>query len=534
MSHNALMTRRSWILVFVIPLLLTVSPLVFADDVSHPLGAEDWQQIHQQIVGGPSPATSAVSATSGSAQQPSYLKASNTDAYDHFGWSVAISGDTAVIGAPDEDSDSIFGQANNSANLAGAVYVFVRDATGWHQQAFLKGSNTDAGDAFGRSVAISEDTLVVGAWYEDSNGEGLDSSPQDNSASLAGAAYVFVRIDGVWSEQAYLKASNAEAGDLFGHSVAISGDTLVVGAHREDSNATGVDGIQTNNAFKFSGAAYVFERSGTHWQQTAYLKASNTGPGDRFGYSVAISGDTLAVGAYAERSGADGVDGEQDDDTTWGAGAVYVFSRYAGQWSQEGYLKASNSAYYDHFGWAVAVSADTLVVGAPREDSNTTGVDGDQLDDSLTDAGAAYVFHRSNGVWSQQGYLKASNTGYEDFFGSSVTISGEALAVGAEREDSQATGVDGDQGDGGSAGSESGAVYVFERLAGAWSQRAYVKASNTDAHDALAANGLSIWQGTLVAGAINDDSDATEPGGFQGNVLPDGRDSGAVYVYEIP
>ncbi len=149
-------------------------------------------------------------------------------------------------------------------------------------------------------MALSGDTLVVGAYEEDSNATGVNGEQGNNLASNAGAAYVFVRSGNTWSQQAYLKASNTGADDLFGWSVALSGDTLVVGAWGEDSNATGVGGDQGNNLAEYAGAAYVFVRSGGLWSQQAYLKASNTGADDGFGSSVALSGDTLVVGANRE------------------------------------------------------------------------------------------------------------------------------------------------------------------------------------------------------------------------------------------
>ena len=155
--------------------------------------------------------------------QQAYLKASNTDANDLLGYSVALSGDTLVVGAPQESSNATGvngNQANNSAANSGAVYVFTRSGDVWTQQAYLKASNTDANDQFGVSVAISGDTLAVGAQFEDSNG-----SQADNSAQDSGAVYVFTRSGGVWTQQAYLKGNNTEAGDQFGVSVAISGDT---------------------------------------------------------------------------------------------------------------------------------------------------------------------------------------------------------------------------------------------------------------------------------------------------------------------
>jgi len=401
--------------------------------------------------------------------QRAYLKASNTDALDEFGNSVAVAGDIVVVGAPFEDSSAtgVDGdQADKSATDAGAAYLFVRDDNGaWAQQAYLKPSNTGGGDQFGFSVAVAGDTVVVGARREDSSATGVGGDQTDNSLSLSGAAYVFVRDDdGIWTQQAYLKASNPDFWDEFGVSVAVDGDTVVIGANREDSSATGVGGDQTDNSLSLSGAAYVFVRDDNDvWSQQAYVKASNTGGNDLFGVSVAVVGDTVVVGAAAEDSRATGVDGDQNDNAMINSGAAYVFVRNGnGVWTQQAYLKASNPNVTDLFGASVAVTGDTVAVGAYSEDSSATGIDGEQTDNSAQDAGAAYVFVRDgNGGWSQRAYLKASGTGTGDRFGYSVAVAGDTVAVGALGEDSSATGVDGNQAD--NSASRSGAAYVFIR-----------------------------------------------------------------------
>ena len=368
------------------------------------------------------------------------LRASNTGAYDYFGFSAAISGDTLVVGAPGEASNATGvngNQSDNSYASSGAVYVFVRSSGTWTQQAYLKSSNTGKEGNFGFSVAISGDTVVVGASGEVSN---------------SGAGYVFVRTSGTWSQQAYLQASNRDKSDYFGNSVAIDGDTVVVGAWGEDSNSTGVNGTQGDNSgFGDSGAAYVFVRSSGTWTQQAYLKASNTGKDGNFGFSVAISGDTVVVGASGEASY---------------AGAGYVFVRTSGIWSQQALLKASNPSADYYFGSSVAISGDTVVVGAVYESYG------------FFQSGAAYVFVRTSGKWSQQAYLKASNPGYDDNFGYSVAISGDTVVVGAYQEASNATGVNGNQSDNSYAG--AGAAYVFVRSSGTWTQQAYLKASTFD------------------------------------------------------
>jgi hypothetical protein len=236
-------------------------------------------------------------------------------------------------------------------------------------------------------VAISGDTLVVSALHESSNATGVNGNQSDNSVEFAGAAYVFTRSGTTWTQQAYLKASNTGYYDFFGESVAISGDTLVVGAQLEDSNATGVNGDQSDNSARQAGAAYVFTRSGTAWSQQAYLKASNTDAADWFGYSVAIAGDTVVIGGYGEDCNATGINGDQGNYFTGSQspGAAYVFTRSGTTWTQQAYLKASNTGFQDQFVWSVAIAVDTLVVGASKERSNATGINGNQSDNSAED-----------------------------------------------------------------------------------------------------------------------------------------------------
>ncbi len=464
-------------------------------------------------------------------EQQAYLKASNADDGDFFGWYVAISGDTLVVGTDSEDSNTtgINGdQSDNSSIQAGAAYVYTRDDSGWSQQAYLKASNTEILDRFGRSVAISGDTLVVGAVGEASNATGVNGNQSDNSAMQAGAVYVFNRSGSGWSQQAYLKASNTEMFDRFGTAVAISGDTLVVGVYPEAGNATGINGDQSDNSAEFAGAAYVFIRNGTTWSQQAYLKASNTEKHDRFGFSVAISGDTVVVGSNGEDSNATGTNGDENDNSAANAGAAYVFTRNEMRWSQQAYLKASNTGVGDDFGASVAISGDTLIVSAKLENSNATGINGDQSDNSKIEAGAVYVFTRNDTVWSQQAYLKASNTDAGDMFGISVEIFGDTLVIGAYPEASNATGINGDQSD--NSADFAGAAYFFTRSGTVWSQRAYLKASNTEAFDGFA-HSVSISDDTLVAGALFEDSNAS---GVNGDHSDNSAEAaGATYVFDI-
>jgi hypothetical protein len=345
-----------------------------------------------------------------------------------------------------------------------------------------------------------------------------------------------VQAGGTLAAVGYVKASNTGADDQLGTSIALSADgsTLAVGAMYEDSSALGIDGNPADNSAADSGAVYVFTRGAGTWSQQAYVKASNTRPGQAFGWRVALAADgsTLAVGAPLEASNATGMDGDQHDVSAIYSGAVYVFTRSAGSWSQQAYVKASNTARFDFFGFGLALSADgnTLAVGAPSEDSNANGVNGDESNNSATDSGAVYVFTRSAGIWSQQAYVKASHSEVADRFGIAVALAadGSTLAVGANGEDSNATGIDGDQAN--NAASSSGAAYVFTRSAGVWAQQAYVKASNTGAGDGFGASmALSANGDTLAVGAMAEASNAR---GINGNAADNSAaDSGAVFVF---
>lgn len=324
----------------------------------------------------------------------------------------------------------------------------------------------------------------------------------------------------------YIKASNTDTRlrEYFGNSISLAadGNTLAVGAHFESSDATGVNGDQTNNYALWAGSVYVFSRDTDtgNWSQQAYLKASNAETKDEFGISVTLAddGNTLAVGAKGEDSIATGVGGDATDNSADNSGAVYIFARHDNDWSQQAYVKASNTDRGDEFGGSVALAADgqTLAVGALGESSNATGVNGDANDNSADKAGAVYIFARHGNDWSQQAYVKASNTESSDAFGGNVALAadGNTLAVGAEREALNA-----------------GAVYTFIRNGTRWTQQAYVKASNTSPSDYFGRSvALSNDGNTLAVGAIGEDSNSTVIDGDQNN--NDLWQSGAAYVYQ--
>jgi hypothetical protein len=339
------------------------------------------------------------------------------------------------------------------------------------------------------------------------------------------------------TQQVRLKAMPSGADDNLGFGVALWGDTLAVGAPYESSSATGVNGDDDDGDAYHSGAVYVFHRGNSGWVKEGFLKPADkdlrsTCEADRddcdeFGLFVALDGDTLAVGAYGDdsRSMADPADDSLKD-----SGAVYVFRRSGTAWRQEAYLKASNPGQGDRFGLRLALHGDTLIVGAPFEDSASRGVNQEQDDEGAIDSGAVYVFRRDEtATWAQEAYLKASNTDAYDAFGFSVAVTDDLIAASAHHEDSNAIGIDGGQGND-PTGENSGAVYLFRRSGPAWVQEAYVKPSNTDAGDEFGFR-VAASGGLVVVGARHESSNATGVDQMDGQNDNSASSSGAAYVF---
>ena len=350
------------------------------------------------------------------------------------GRSAAVSGDTAVVGADD------------------AAFAFVNDGMGWAQQAKLIRDDGQATDSFGAAVAVSGDTAVVGAKWN------------DELANNAGAAYVFIRNGTVWTQQAKLLPDDNTGWDEFGFSVAVSGGTAVIGAYRHNGLA---------------GAAYVFVRSGTTWTQQAKLVPDDNAGGNRFGYSVVLSGDIAVIGASWG-------DSEATDNT----GAAYEFVRAGTNWAQQAKLVPDDGVFGDTFGDSVSLSGDTIVIGNSEDD------------DFGTSSGSAYVFNRSGMNWTQQAKLLADDAAAFDFFGSSVAISGDRAVIGARWNDGQ--------------GSSSGAAYEFVRNGTNWIQRSRLLAVDVEANDFFGVS-VALSGDTAIIGAPGDDD------------FSDG--SGAAYVF---
>ena len=383
----------------------------------------------------------------------SKLTASDGLRGDEFGISVAVDGNTAVIGAYQDDHTD---DDSNTIGNAGSAYVFTKVSGVWRQVAKLTASDGDTSDEFGYSVAVNGETVVVGAHLDDhTDGDG-DTDDDE------GAAYVFTKPANGWADMtqtAKLTAFGAAAGDEFGISVAVDGNTILVGAHQNDSS---------------DGAAYVFTKPFTGWadsSETAKLIASDAAADDEFGISVALDGDTAVIGA------------RQDDDNGSQSGSAYVFTKVSGVWSQKAKLIASDGAANDEFGISVAVDGDTAVIGARQGDTRN---------------GAAYVFTKVSGVWSQKAKLTADDGAADDEFGISVAVEGDTAVIGAYQDD--------DHGD------LSGSAYVFTQdSSGGWRQRDKLTASDGAARDRYGYS-VGVSGDTVVVGAYSDDSNEANTG----------------------
>lgn len=352
---------------------------------------------------------------------------------DLFGCSISTSGDTAIIGAE--------GDTNHGAQT-GSVYIYVRDDGVWTQQDKLIANDGQWWDSFGHAVSISGDTAVIGA-YED-----------DDLGFKSGSAYIFVRDEGVWTQQAKLLADDGEAEDYFGCSVAILGDMIAIGASGDDDMGPG------------AGAVYMFVRAGGAWTQAAKLYPDDPAGGAEFGDSVAIDGDTMVIGA------------RWDDDLGFKSGSAYIFVRDINRvWSQQAKLLANGGTAEDFFGDSVAISGDTVVIGAPYD-----GGFGNEI-------GSASVFKRYfDSIWVQQGNsLYASDRALGQRFGTDVSISGDNLIVGTPYC---------------YLNGNPGRVYIFSRHAGGiWTEQAKLRAKHESNLNEFG-RAVSILGETAIIGAM--------------------------------
>ncbi|MEY4064499.1 MAG: putative signal peptide protein, partial [Pseudomonadota bacterium] len=413
-----------------------------------------------------------------------FIKAVNAEEDDFFGHDLALSENSLAVGTYSESSNQTFisnsatASADNSAFNSGTVYVYRRSASGWAQEAYIKASNNGQNDNFGYAVALSGDTLAVGACNEDSSYI-TNIMSSNETLTESGAVYIYKRSGTTWALESFLKALNASVNDFFGDTLSLSGDTLAVGVSNEDSSQTTITNGPTaasNDNAPESGATYIFKRTTTNWSQEAYIKAGNAEGDDYFGWSVALSGDALAVGATGESSLRNTIRNDSDADSNNSSaqsGAVYLYRRNNSQWVQEAFIKASNANSTDEFGTALSLSGDVLAVGASNEDSNQTTVTNGNLasiNNEAQESGAAYLFRRiqnsenSAWLWVQEAYIKAHNAESADAFGSALALDGDTVSISATRESSsQSTITNGAGGGTDNSAPASGAVYIFRK-----------------------------------------------------------------------
>jgi hypothetical protein len=368
------------------------------------------------------------------------LLASDGAAVDGFGWSVSLSGDTGLIGAA-YDADNGLG--------AGSAYVFICTGTIWTQQAKLLPPDGGQGYCFGYSVSLSGDTALIGEPYDAQNG------------CNSGSAYIFTRTGTTWIQQAKILPSDGTAGDNFGSSVSLDGDTALIGASSDNDNGY------------ISGSAYIFARTGTTWTQQTKILASDGISYSRFGCSVSLNLDTALIGAYWG-------DGNEVD-----SGSSYVFIRTGTTWIQQAKLLASDGAADDLFGYYVSLDGDTALIGTYADDDNGAS------------SGSAYVFIRTGTTWAQQQKILASDGATFDFFGYSVALSDNTAFIGATQNIGN--------------GYYSGSMYVFIRQQNTWMQQAKLIASDGAAGDCFGCS-VSLDSNTAFIGGFWDDDNGNDSG----------------------
>ena len=375
------------------------------------------------------------------------IQGSDVTGGDRFGNSVAISDNYAIVGAHLED---VAGISN-----VGAAYIFKYDGTDWVQTAKLQPDNEQADSVFGMSVDLDGAFAIVGAHLEGKN-----------SLDEVGAAYIFRRNGVEWSQEAKIQANDGQVKDWFGYSVAIDGEggRAVVGVHREGDEV---------------GAAYIFRRNGVEWSQEAKIQADGGQVKDWFGYSVAIDGDYIVVGAHEADPVPD----------VFGGGIAYIFKRIGTTWSQVARIQPNDDdvAVGENFGKSVAISGNYAIVSAHRDNIN-----GDSV-------GAVYVFNNDDGNWSLFAKVQPDDIQEGDEFGYSVDFANDYLVVGTPKKDT--------------GGNDAGVVYIFRRDGIEWVQEAKIQANDVRGGDEF---GRSVALGSeyrVLVGSWLKDTKETNTGG---------------------
>ncbi len=373
-------------------------------------------------------------------QEKQKLLPSDGAANDRFGSTVSMSGDYAIFGVPFD---------NDKGSKSGSAYIFKRDGDTWKQQAKLLAADGEIYDQFGTSVSICGDFAIVGAFHD---------------SNITGSAYIFKRDGTKWGQQAKLTASDGTADDWFGYTVSISGDYAIMTAPYDDDK-----GIS-------SGSAYIFKRNGDIWSQQAKLLATEGTEYDQLGYSsVSICGDLAIVGApYDDKKGNE-------------SGSAYIFKHDGKKWAQQTKLLASDGTAGNRFGWSVSIGKDSAIVGANYDD------------DKGHRSGSAYVFKRDGKSWSQQKKIIPTDVDTGDYFGHSVSVSGDLAIIGAPHL------------------FPAGGAYIFRWDGKNWNQQAKLIPSDGAPTD-LFGWSAAIGSDLAIVGSFADDDNGT--------------DSGSAYIYK--
>tara|TARA_R100000306_G_scaffold8101_7_gene11036 strand:- start:9584 stop:11170 length:1587 start_codon:yes stop_codon:yes gene_type:complete len=423
--------------------------------------------------------------------------ASDRNGAEELGIDVSVDGNFAIAGAQLNDLDATGGAMLENA---GAAYIYEKDGSGnWSEIQKLVASDRELQALFGLSVSISGSYAVVGAQLEDKDENGA------NPINNAGAAYIFERDgSGNWNEVQKIVSSTRIVAGSFGISVAIEGNTILVGSHFDATDANGTNSMPT------AGAVFAFERDGGGaWIQTQKIVASDRSSGDNFGVDVSFNENFAVFGANFDSQDAMG-------NSISASGTAYIFEKDgSGTWNQVQKIVGSDRGINDRYGSDVSIHGNIVCIGAQLQDTDASG------GNSITDAGAAYVYEQDgNGVWNEVKKIVAMDRAETDIFGFSVSVDENYIAIGARLNDFDASG--------GNLIPNAGAAYIYEQNTGGtdnWGQIQKITASDRGSDDRFG-HELILKNGQLLVGSPRQDQDPT---GGDTKV-----DAGMFYVFADP
>jgi len=391
------------------------------------------------------------------------LHASDSAPHDNYGIIVALSTDTAVIGTPFDNSHSF---------NAGSVYVYTRSHRTWTLQQKLIASDSAPGDQFGWSLALQSNTLLIGARFDDDRGYN------------SGSVYVYIRNGDVWIEQQKLSASDGSVNDQYGHSIALAGNRAIIGAPLDDNHLSHDPGFAQDSDYSFdAGSAYVYRDNAGTWTFQQKLIANDGSPGDQFGWSVALQGDSALIGARF------------DDDKAFNSGSAYLFNvnlqaeahENKQEWRLKQKLTATEGETNDQFGWSVALDGDTAVIGARFDD------------DKGVNSGSADIYTRSAGTWIKQQHITASNGKSGNQYSWAIALHNNTLIIGAPFDNAE--------------GPLSGYSYIYTHNAGVWQEK-QILSSGIDVLGERYGISVALQGNDMLVGACLNHETNSLPGSF--------------------